>query len=95
MPLAGIPPTVSIAFCESGYPTGPERGADQQTLVLEAAVRTVSDTRAIYGVGAYRWFDLRDANSSSASFEDQYGLMTDAYVPKPAFSAYRALVSEL
>jgi len=95
MPLAGIPLTVPINFCESGYPTGPGRTPEQQSTVLEAAVRTVSSERAVYGVSGYRWFDLRDANSSSTSFEDKYGLMTDAYVPKPAFAVYRALVAQL
>jgi hypothetical protein len=42
-----------------------------------------------------RWFDLRDADSSSSSFESQYGLMRDDYSPKPAFGAYRALVARL
>jgi hypothetical protein len=43
----------------------------------------------------YRWFDLRDADSASSSFEDQYGLMTDDYAPKPAFATYRSLVAKL
>jgi hypothetical protein len=95
MPLAGIPRTVPIHVSESGYPTGPGRGTEQQSTVLKAGVRAVSDYRASYNVTDFRWFDLRDANSSSASFEDQYGLTSDTYVAKPAFSVYHMLVSRL
>jgi hypothetical protein len=63
--------------------------------VLAAAVQAVSDYRATYNVTGYRWFDLRDANSSSASFEDHYGLISDTYVAKPAFAVYRSLVATL
>jgi hypothetical protein len=38
---------------------------------------------------------LRDADSSSSSFESQYGILHDDYSPKPAFSVYRDLVAEL
>jgi hypothetical protein len=31
----------------------------------------------------------------SASVEDQYGLMTDMYTPKPAFSVCHAFMSAL
>jgi hypothetical protein len=93
MPLAGIPDSVPIHFSESGYPTGPNRTYAMQTTALEAEVKAVVDYSGTYNVNGYRWFDLRDADSSSTSFEDQYGLMTDAYVPKPAFAAYQELVS--
>lgn len=95
MRLAGIPPTVPIHVSESGGPTGAGRTPEQQSTVLQTAVQTVFDYRALYNVTDYRWFDLRDANSSSASFQDQYGLMSDTYRPKPAFDVYHALVSTL
>ena len=46
-------------------------------------------------VTGYRWFDLRDADSASPSFESRYGLMRDDYRPKPAFAAYRDLIATL
>jgi hypothetical protein len=95
MPLAAIPATVPIHVSETGYPTGPGRTYDMQTTVLRASVQAVNELRATYNVTDYRWFDLRDADSSSASFESQYGLMTDDYAPKPAFSVYAALVAAL
>jgi hypothetical protein len=95
MPLAGLPHAVPIRVCESGAPTGATRDEAAQSTVLAAAVQAVFDYRATFNVTDYRWFDLRDANSSSSSFEDHYGLMSDAYVAKPAFSVYRSLMARL
>jgi len=95
MPLAGIPHTVPLRVSETGYPTGPGRSDATQVTVMEAAVHAVYHARGTYNVTGFRWFDLRDADSSSSSFESQYGLMRDDYTPKPAFGAYRALVASL
>jgi hypothetical protein len=58
-------------------------------------VRAVHDARGVFNVSDYRWFNLRDAQTASPNFQQQYGLMTDAYEPKPAFKRYAALVREL
>jgi hypothetical protein len=92
MPLAGLD-DVPIRFAESGYPTGPQRTEAMQVTVLRAAVRAVSDYRGRYNVSDYRWFDLRDADSASGSFESHYGLLRDDYSPKPAFAAFRSLIA--
>ena len=84
-----------IHFSECGYPTGPGRTQAMQRTVMRSAIRTVSRYRRKYGVTDFRWFDLRDADSSNPSFESQYGLTTDDYTPKPAFHAYRSLVKRL
>jgi hypothetical protein len=94
LPLAGIPNTVPVQLCENGYPTGPGRTDAMQATVLGAAVTAVHQTRRPYNVTGYRWFDLRDADSSSPSFESQYGIMRDDYSPKAAFAVYRQLVAE-
>jgi hypothetical protein len=95
MPLAGIARTVPIVICESGYPTGPSRSDATQVEVAKASILAVDAARGTYNVTGYRWFDLRDADSSSSSFESQYGLLRDDYTPKPAFYTYRQLVAEL
>jgi hypothetical protein len=95
MPLAGIPHAVPLRVSETGYPTGPGRTDAMQVTVMKAAVDAVYRARGIYNITGLRWFDLRDADSSSSSFETQYGLMRDDYSPKPAFNAYRALVASL
>ena len=95
MPLAGIPHTVPLRVTETGYPTGPGRSEATQATVMKATVEAVYHARGTYNITGYSWFDLRDADSSSSSFESQYGLMRDDYSPKAAFGAYRALVASL
>ena len=58
-------------------------------------VRAVHDFRGTYNVTDYRWFDLRDHNTSSLNFQHHYGLLRDDYSPKPAFDAYRRLIDGL
>ena len=95
LPIAGIPHTVPLRVSETGYPTGSGRTDAMQETVMEAAIHAVYHARATYNINGLRWFDLRDADSSSPSFENQYGLMRDDYSPKPAFGAYRTLVASL
>jgi hypothetical protein len=95
LPLAGIPQRVAIHFSEAGYPTGPTRSYADQATALQAIVTAVNKARGAYNVTDLRWFDLRDSNSSSTSFEDQYGLMRDDYTPKPAFAVYQSLIAQL
>ncbi len=95
MPLAGIPHALPLRVSETGYPTGPGRTDAMQVAVMKAAVNAVHRARGSYNITGFRWFDLRDADSSSSSFESRYGLMRDDYSPKPAFGVYRALVASL
>jgi hypothetical protein len=92
---AGIPRSVPIHIEENGYPTGPGRSYDDQRVALESMIGAANTYRANYNVSDYFWFDLRDADSSSPNFQQQYGLMRDDYTPKPAFGSYRQLVSKL
>jgi hypothetical protein len=95
MPLAGLPATTPIHVSENGYPTGPGRSYEEQAAAADQMIRAVSDFRGNYNVSDYRWFDLRDGDSSNPSFQQQYGLMRDDYTPKPAFATYRGLIAEL
>jgi hypothetical protein len=95
LPLAGIPRSVPLEVCESGYPTGAGRTDAMQVTVMQAAVTEVYRSRGPYNITGYRWFDLRDADSSASSFESRYGILRDDYSPKPAFGVYRSLVAEL
>ena len=62
---------------------------------MRAMVGAVHEFRGTYNVTDYRWFDLRDHNTSSVNFQHHYGLLRDDYTPKPAFSAYRELIARL
>jgi hypothetical protein len=93
---AHIPDTVPIHVEENGWPTSPpSRSYDRQTQALETQVQAFNDFRGTYNVSDYRWFDLRDSDTTSANFQQQYGLMTDTYAPKPAFARYRDLIAQL
>jgi hypothetical protein len=93
--LAGIPRRVALHVSENGFPTGPGRTEAMQVTAMRAAIETVDRQRARYNITDYRWFDLRDADSASTSFESQYGLLRDDYTPKPAFDVFRVLVADL
>ncbi len=95
MPLARIPRTIPLHVSESGYPTGPGRTANMQVTSLRSGIAAIEAARRTYNVTSYSWFDLRDSDSSSSSFQSQYGLLRDDYSPKPAFAVYRILVAKL
>jgi hypothetical protein len=89
---AGIPMTVPIHVEENGWPTGPGRTYERQEQAMDTMVRAIHDFRGTFDISDYRWFNLRDGDSTSPNFQQQYGLMTDEYEPKPAFGLYRELV---
>ena len=95
MPIADLGRRVPIHIEENGWPTGPGRTEERQARVLETMVRAVHDFRGTYHVTDYRWFDLRDHNTSSTNFQHHYGLLRDDYSAKPAFDVYRRLLAEL
>ena len=93
---AGIGDSVPIHVEENGWPTSPPtRSYERQVTALETQVRAFHDFRGTFNVSDYRWFDLRDSDSTSPNFQQQYGLMTDTYQEKPAFARYRSLIAEL
>ncbi len=55
----------------------------------------MNDFRGTYNVSDYRWFNLRDGDSTSPNFQVRYGLLHDDYSEKPAFGVYRDLVAQL
>jgi hypothetical protein len=93
LPYVGIAETVPIHVTENGWPTGPTRSYEEQEAALREMTEAVCRYRANYNVTDYRWFSLRDGNSSAPDFQQQYGLLRDDYSPKPAFEAYREAIA--
>jgi len=94
--VPGIPRSTPIKVEENGWPTlPPARSYAEQAQRLRRMVRAVSDYRGTFGVSDYRWFNLRDADSSAPALFHHFGLLESDYDPKPAFAAYRALVRKL
>ncbi len=93
---AGIPRSTPMKVEENGWPTQlPLRGVEEQRDWLRAMVRAVHDYRGSFGVSDYRWFNLRDADSSQPGLFQHFGLLRSDYTAKPAFGAYRELVRRL
>ncbi len=83
---AGFGSGVTIEVLENGYPTTDEA---QQATKLDGFVRAVCDNAGKLGISGYSWFDLWDANSSSTSIYDHYGLLRSDLSQKPAFARYQ------
>ncbi len=100
MPMAGLDATVPIWITENGIPTGASTTEAQQASGLTELVHATRDYSGTFSVTDYRWFNLRDSNSSDAAGSlpgaattfTTDGLLRDDYTPKPAFAAYRDLI---
>jgi hypothetical protein len=108
-PMAGIASSVPIWFTEDGVSTGGTctvaraptscglSDAKQATALSELVGAACAYART-YNITDYRWFNLRDANSSGPqtvvgpSFS-AFGLLHDDYSVKPSFGTYRSLIS--
>lgn len=83
-----------LHITEHGWPTGPGRSAARQAVVLRDVIETVLELADDLRIAAYELFSLRDADSSGDSPFHHFGIMTDDYVPKPAFDVFRSLVEQ-
>jgi len=95
MPIAGLGMSIPIHVEENGWPTGPGRTEREQVTAMRQMIDAVNDLRGPDHVTDYRWFDLRDHNTSSPNFQQHYGLLRDDYSRKRAFGAYRRLLRRL
>jgi hypothetical protein len=93
--VPGIPASVPMKVEENGWPTFPGRSEEDQAEFLDRMVRAVSDFRGTYNVSDYRWFNLRDGDTSAPQPFQHFGLLRSDYTPKPAFQRYRRLAAEL
>jgi hypothetical protein len=90
---AGIPATVPIRVCESGWPTGPGRSEHDHAEVLRTIVSTVAGLRDELGITHWELFTLRDADSSRDDVFGQFGVLRDDYAPKAAYHMLCQLIS--
>ncbi len=93
-PTAGIAAGVPIWFTENGVPTGVLSEAEQAAALTEL-VQAACAYSGTFNITDYRWFNLRDSNSSppqsllGPTFA-AFGLLRDDYSEKPSLAAYRA-----
>jgi hypothetical protein len=84
-----------LIITEHGWPTGPGRPPGRQAEVLETVVGVAAARAAELSIAGYTHHSLRDACTADPGLFSGFGLMTDAYVPKPAFHAYKRLIGAL
>jgi hypothetical protein len=78
---------------EHGWPTGPGRTPQRQAEVLRTVIDVIAANAEALSINGYIHHTLRDARSASTGLFSQFGLVTDDHTPKPAFHAYRDLIS--
>jgi hypothetical protein len=102
MPKADLGRTTPIWMTEDGVPTGANSSEAAQASALTQLVNAAQAYSGTFGLTDYRWFNLRDSNSSStgslpgaaATFATD-GLLRADYSPKPSFTAFRAAIARL
>jgi hypothetical protein len=93
MPKAGFGPRVPLRIEEIGYGTGPGRSQADQARATGEFAREAHRYRGTYNITDFRFFGLRDNNSSGPTFQQHFGLLRDDYSEKPAFDAYRRAIA--
>ena len=95
LPAAHIETGVPIRITENGWPTGVGRSPEKQADILARIVRTLYAIKDTYNLTHYEFFQLRDGNTGNSDTLHHFGMMDDAYAPKPAFEIYKKLIAEL
>ncbi len=108
LPMAQIPRSVPIWFTENGVSSpcpaslvlisSCAAAEAEQASALQQLVQAACEYSGTFNITDYRWFNLRDANSTGPqtllgpSFA-AFGLLRDDYSAKPAFAAYRSQIA--
>ena len=93
MPKAGFGSRTPLRIEEIGYGTGPGRSEADQALATREFARAAHQYRGTYNITDFRFFGLRDNNSSGPGFQQHFGLLRDDYGEKPAFEVYRRAIA--
>ena len=83
-----------LHITEHGWPTGPDRPLDRQASVIRDVIESVLEQKDELNIATYELFSLRDADSSNPDMFHQFGIMTDAYLPKAAYGVFKDLLTE-
>ena len=95
MPMAGLGPRVQLWVTENGYPTNLGHSEAEQVGSLSSTLDRIHRYSGTLGVTDYRWFNLRDNDSSGAGLFDAVGLLRDDYSEKPAFATLRSAIKSI
>ena len=95
MPKAGLGPDVELWVTENGYVTNLTGTEASQDAALATTLEAVHRYSATLGITDYRWFNLRDNNTTGPDLFDAVGLLRDDYSEKPAFARFRSAIDQL
>ena len=95
MPKASLGAGVDLWVSENGYATNLGRTEASQDASLISSVEAVHRYSGTLGITDYRWFNLRDNNTTGPDLFDAVGLLRDDYTEKPAFRSYRDAIDRL
>jgi hypothetical protein len=93
MPLAKLGRHVHLWITENGYATNLGHSEARQVRDLASTVAAVHRYSGTLGVTDYRYFNLRDNRANGTDLFDDVGLVRADYSHKPAFRAFRRLVT--
>jgi hypothetical protein len=94
LPKAGLGRQVDLWVSENGYATNLGRTEESQAADLGTTTDSVAAYSGELGISDYRYFNLRDNNSSGPDLFDAVGLLRDDYSRKPAFGVLRRTIRE-
>jgi hypothetical protein len=95
LPKAGLGRDVALTITENGYATRGGTGEDRQAADLAATVDAVSRYSGTLGITDYRYFNLRDNDSTGPDLFDAVGLLFDDYREKAAFATLRDAIGRV
>jgi hypothetical protein len=92
---AGLEPKTPLFITENGWPTGKDRSPEMQAQIVGKIVNIISAIKDECSIDGYEYFSLRDlaSNKPDNTVMDEFGLMDDAYRPKPAFDVYQQIIA--
>jgi hypothetical protein len=86
MPKAGLGRRIDVWVSENGYATNLGRSPQSQRADLRSTLGAVHAYSGELGISDYRWFNLRDNDSTGPDLFDAVGVLDDSYGRKPAFA---------
>lgn len=94
MPKAHLGRGVELWVTENGYATNLGRTDGSQRGDLDSTLDSVRRWSGTLGISDYRYFNLRDNDSSGTDLFDAVGVLRDDYSHKPAFATLRRHIAD-
>jgi hypothetical protein len=95
MPMGQIGARTAIWVTENGYPSAPApRSENSQSAAISSTVQALCEHGAAFGVTDYRYFNVRDNNSTGNGLFSADGLLRDDDTHKAAYAVLRGLIAK-